>query len=196
MAGDHGLRSISARAAARFVSASQGTPGPVVSLAYPAVYPEIVNAQASLNKFSPFLLLALVRQESFYDSRAVSPANASGLTQVVPDTATGIAESLGETNFRISDLLRPKVSLRFGAHYLGVQLEQLGGDIPAALAAYNGGPGNATRWQQAAPGSDPDAFLESIDFSETRAYVELVLENYAVYLYAYGLTSQPILPLG
>ena len=72
----------------------------------------------------------------------------------------------------------------------------LGGNIPAALAAYNGGPGNATRWQEAAATADPDVFLESIDFSETRAYVELVLENYAVYLYAYGLTSQPILPLG
>ena len=193
---DHGLRSISARAAARFIVGGPGTPGPVVSLAYPAVYPKIVNEQASLNKFSPFLLLALVRQESFYDARAVSPANASGLTQVIPDTAAGIAKSLGETDFRISDLLRPKVSLRFGARYLGEQLDLLGGDIPAALAAYNGGPGNATRWQEAAATSDPDVFLESIDFSETRSYVELVLENYAVYLYAYGLTSQPILPLG
>jgi len=193
---DQGLRSISARAAARFVAASVGTPGQVIALAYPAVYPDIVNEQASLNKFSPFLLLALVRQESFYDARAVSPANASGLTQVIPETAAAIAEALGEKDFRISDLLRPKVSLRFGAHYLRSQLDLLGGDIPAALAAYNGGPGNATRWQEAAASSDPDVFLESIDFSETRAYVELVLENYAVYLYAYGLTSQPILPLG
>jgi soluble lytic murein transglycosylase len=195
-AGDEGLRSIAARAAARFITASNGTPPQVLALAYPAIYPEIVNEQASRNKLSPFLLLALVRQESFYDARAVSPANASGLTQVIPDTAAQIAESLGEKDFRISDLLRPKVSLRFGAHYLGSQLDLLGGDIPAALAAYNGGPGNATRWQQAAASSDPDVFLESIDFSETRAYVELVLENYAVYLYAYGLTSQPLLPLG
>ena len=193
---DLGLRSISARAAARFVTASPGTPGQVIALAYPAVYPEIVNEQASQNKLSPYLLLALVRQESFYDARAVSPADASGLTQVIPDTAAGIAEALGEKDFKMSDLLRPTVSLRFGAHYLGAQLEMLGGDIPAALAAYNGGPGNATRWQEAAASSDPDVFLESIDFSETRAYVELVLENYAVYLYAYGLTSQPILPLG
>ena len=155
-----------------------------------------MNQQAAGNKFSPFLLLALIRQESFYDAHAVSPADASGLTQVVPETASGIAEALGEKDFRTSDLLRPKVSLRFGAYYLGSQLQMLGGDIPAALAAYNGGPGNATRWQAAAASSDPDVFLESIDFSETRAYVELVLENYAVYLYAYGLTSQPLLPLG
>ena len=195
-ASDEGLRSIAARAAARFITASNGTPPQAIALAYPAVYPEIVDEQATQNKFSPFLLLALVRQESFYDARAVSPANASGLTQVIPETAQAIAEALGEKDFRISDLLRPKVSLRFGAHYLGEQVQMLGGNIPAALAAYNGGPGNATRWQQAAATSDPDVFLESIDFSETRSYVELVLENYAVYLYAYGLTSQPILPLG
>ena len=193
---EQGLRSIAARAATRFITTGPGTPGQVIALAYPAVYPEIVNEQASQNKFSPFLLLAVVRQESFYDARAVSPADASGLTQVIPETATGIAEALGEKDFRLSDLLRPKVSLRFGAHYLGAQLQTLGGDIPAALAAYNGGPGNATRWQEATASSDPDVFLESIDFSETRAYVELVLENYAVYLYAYGLTSEPVLPLG
>jgi len=193
---DQGLRSISARAAARFITASPGIPGQVIALGYPVVYSDVVNEQAAGNKFSPFLLLALIRQESFYDAHAVSPADASGLTQVVPETASGIAEALGEKDFRTSDLLRPKVSLRFGAYYLGSQLQMLGGDIPAALAAYNGGPGNATRWQAAAASSDPDVFLESIDFSETRAYVELVLENYAVYLYAYGLTSQPLLPLG
>src|SRR5207249_11352517 len=59
------------------------------------------------------------------------------LTQVIPETAQAIAEALGEKDFRISDLLRPKVSLRFGAHYLGEQVQMLGGNIPAALAAYN-----------------------------------------------------------
>jgi soluble lytic murein transglycosylase len=195
-AGDEGLRSIAARAAARFVTPTDGTPPQVLALAYPSVYPELVNKQASDHKFSPFLLLALIKQESYYDARAVSPANASGLTQVIPETAAGIAEALGEKDFHNSDLLRPRVSLRFGGYYLGTQLELLDGDVPAALAAYNGGPGNAIRWKEATANSDPDVFLESIDFSETKAYVELVLENYAVYLYAYGLTSQPLLPLG
>ena len=135
-----------------------------------------------------------MRQESFYDPRAVSPADASGLTQVIPTTAEDIAADLNEKDFQNSDLFRPRVSLRFGAYYLGAQIEQLEGDIPAALSAYNGGPGNASRWQEAG-GGDPDVFLETIEFSETRAYVELVLEHYATYLYAYGVTTEPSLPL-
>ena len=194
-ASDEGLHSLAARAAGAFGGAASGAPPEALALAYPLVYPQIVSEQASRNSISPFLLLGLVRQESFYDPRAVSPADATGLTQVIPTTAAGIAEDLGEDDFRNSDLFRPNVSLRFGAHYLGAQIELLEGDIPAALAAYNGGPGNAFRWQEATAVSDPDLFLETIDFSETRAYVELVLENYAIYLYAYGLTDEPSLPL-
>jgi soluble lytic murein transglycosylase len=138
--------------------------------------------------------MGLVRQESFYDPRAVSIADATGLTQVIPTTAEGIAAQLEEDDFKNSDLFRPRVSLRFGAFYLGTQIDQLEGDIPAALSAYNGGPGNAFEWQ-AAGGGDPDVFLESIAFAETRAYVELVLEHYATYLYAFGATPVPELPL-
>ena len=194
-ASDEDLHSIAARAASAFITAGSGAPPEALALAYPAVYPQIVSHQATGNGFSPYLLLALVRQESFYDPRAVSPADATGLTQVIPTTAADIAAELSDEDFRNSDLLRPNVSLRFGAHYLGAQIDLLDGEIPAALAAYNGGPGNAARWQEAAASSDPDVFLETIDFPETRAYVELVLENYAAYLYAYGLTDEPSLPL-
>jgi len=194
-ASDEGLYSIAASAAGGFAGADSGAPPQAMALAYPLIYPRLVGEQASRNDLSPYLILALVRQESFYDARAVSPADATGLTQVIPTTAEGIAEELGQENFRNTDLKRPNVSLRFGAYYLGAQIDLLEGDIPAALAAYNGGPGNAFRWQEAAGASDPDIFLETIDYEETRAYVELVLENYAVYLYAYGLTDEPSLPL-
>jgi soluble lytic murein transglycosylase len=184
----------SAQAALRFVPVQVDTPPEVLAMAYPAIFPEIVSDEASENGFSPYLLLGLVRQESFYDPRAVSPADATGLTQVIPTTAEGIAEELDEKDFRNSHLFRPRVSLRFGAYYLGAQIEALDGDLPAALSAYNGGPGNAFRWQDTG-GGDPDVLLETIEFSETRAYVEIVLENYATYLYAYGVTSSPALPL-
>ena len=193
-AAEQRLYAIAARAAARFVPFSSDSPPDALAMAYPAIFPEIVNEQASSNGFSPYLLLALVRQESFYDPRAVSIADATGLTQVIPTTAEGIAEQLDEGDFKNADLFRPRVSLRFGAYYLGVQIEELDGDIPAALSAYNGGPGNAVEWQ-ALGGGDPDVFLESIEFSETRAYVELVLEHYAAYLYAYGVMAAPSLPL-
>ncbi len=188
-----GRASLSARAAARLAPAHSDPPRALLALAYPVEYADIVNEQAVQNGFSPYLLLALVRQESFYDPNAVSSADAAGLTQVIPATAADIAEQLGDEDFHNADLLRPNVSLRFGAHYLGSQLELFEGDISAALAAYNGGPGNALRWSESA--SDPDVFLETIDLTETRAYVKLVLEHYAAYLYTYGLTDIPSLPL-
>ena len=88
------LYELSAQAALRFVPLQADSPPDALAMAYPAVFPEIVIEQSSDNGFSPFLLLGLVRQESFYDPRAVSPADASGLTQVIPTTAEGIAEDL------------------------------------------------------------------------------------------------------
>ncbi len=189
-----GQTEMAARAAARLIEDRADAPQELLRLAYPSDYLELVTAEAEVNGFPPLLLLALVRQESFFRPDAESSAEALGLTQVIPSTADEIAGQLAEADFTYVDLFRPNVSLRFGAHYLGSQLELFDGDIGAALAAYNGGPGNALRWQEMASG-DPDLFVETIGFSETRAYVELVLEHYARYRYAYGLAEGPSLPL-
>lgn len=189
-----GQTEMAARAAARLVGDRADAPPELVGVAYPSDYWGLVTAEAEANALSPLLLLALVRQESFFRPDAESSAGALGLTQVIPSTADEIADQLDEADFTYVDLFRPNVSLRFGAHYLGSQLELFGGDISAALAAYNGGPGNALRWQEFAVG-DPDLFLETISLSETRAYVELVLEHYAHYRYAYGLAEGASLPL-
>jgi len=191
---EEGQVSMTAQAAARLAQAFPDPPRALLALAYPVEYLGLASEAAAESGFSPLLLLALVRQESFFDPGAVSSASALGLTQVIPSTAQEIAGQLKEPNFQNSDLLRPRVSLRFGAHYLGAQMDLFDGNLSAALAAYNGGPGNALRWREAAP-DDPDLFLESIDFSETCQYVRLVLENYALYRYTYGLDDQPSLPL-
>lgn len=189
-----GQTAAAARAASRLIVARPDAPRDLLALAYPSEYLDLAAPAAQENGFSPLLLLALVRQESFFDPDAVSSAQAMGLTQVIPSTAQEIARALGETAFLESDLLRPKVSLRFGAYYLGSQLALFQGDLAAALAAYNGGPGNALRWKEAA-GDDPDLLVEMIDFSETRSFVQLVLENYAIYRYIYELEGSPSLPL-
>jgi len=189
-----GQTELAARAAARLIGDRADAPPELLRLAYPSDYLDLVTAEAEANALPPLLLLALVRQESFFRPDAESSAGALGLTQVIPSTADEIADQLAEADFTYVDLFRPNVSLRFGAHYLGSQLELFAGDIAAALAAYNGGPGNALRWGEIASGN-PDVFLETISFSETRAYVELVLEHYARYRYAYGLAEGPSLPL-
>jgi soluble lytic murein transglycosylase len=188
---DLGRPWVSAPSSIAFVNS--GAPPAAFRLAYPLEYRDLAWQESGANGFSPFLLLALVRQESLYDPDAVSSAEAMGLTQVVPATADAIATDLGLNDFTYPDLMRPHVSLQFGAHYLGGLVEGFGGVLPAALAGYNGGPANAGRWWEAA-GGDQDLFVETIEYPETRAYVELVLENYVRYLWAYGAIAEPYLP--
>jgi soluble lytic murein transglycosylase len=83
------------------------------------------------------------------------------------------------------------VSIRFGAYYLGSQMDLSAGNTYFALAAYNAGPDSAMRWSGSLTTSDIDLFVELIDFAETRSYVKLVLENYAVYRFLYGEADHP-----
>jgi soluble lytic murein transglycosylase len=191
---DESQTAAAARTAARLIEGQAEAPRELLRIAYPSDYLDLATVAAESNGFPPLLMLALIRQESYFQPEAESFAGALGLTQVIPTTAAEIAGQLGEEEFVNSELFRPLVSLRFGSHYLGRQLEFLDGDVSAALAAYNGGPGNARRWQESAAG-DPDVFLEAITLSETRAYVELVLEHYARYRYAYGFTDTASLAL-
>jgi soluble lytic murein transglycosylase len=152
---------------------------------YPAGWGDIAFEQAAMQGFDPLLLLGLVRQESTFNARAQSSARAMGLTQVIPSTANEIARHLGRSDdFQVRDLLRPGISLEFGAWYLARQLERYGGQIFPALAAYNAGGGNADTWLREF-GDDPDVFAERIPFAETHTYVKHVYENYRIYRQLY-----------
>lgn len=168
-------------------------PRELLRLAYPQDYADLLEATAQEEGVPASVMLALIRQESFFDPLAGSGAGALGLTQVIPPTAKEIAGELGRTDFSNDELLRPAVSIEFGAHYLSNQLSAFDDNLYYALAAYNGGPGNVDRWQAAA-GGDVDAFLEEIDASQSQLYVKLVMENLAVYRYLYEGAARPSLP--
>ncbi|GIW19052.1 MAG: lytic transglycosylase [Tepidiforma sp.] len=159
-------------------------PADLLRVAYPVDYAAALDRAAAAADLDPLFLAALIRAESLWDPRAGSGAGALGLTQVIPPTGEGIARALGFEGFDAADLFRPAVSLEFGAYYLGVQLRRFG-DPLLALAAYNAGPGNALRW---AAGGDAGAaaLAERIDFSETQAYVRVIVEAYAYYLLAWA----------
>ncbi|MFQ6019642.1 MAG: tetratricopeptide repeat protein, partial [Dehalococcoidia bacterium] len=184
-----------ARAAARLLQDRPDAPRALLAVAYPQDFLPLVVDQADRNDLSPLLFLALIRQESLFDPKVGSIAGALGLTQVIPSTGREIARELKLDEFEPADLLRPQVNLRFGAHYLASQLELFDGDPVAALAAYNGGPGNAIRWREMAP-DEPDLFVEVIDLDESRAFVRIVMANLALYRYLFSASETRSLPLG
>jgi soluble lytic murein transglycosylase len=153
-------------------------------LAYPMAYAELIMAEAQGRGLDPLLLAALIRQESLFEPAAESWVGARGLGQVMPGTGRSIAADLGIEDFDVEDLYRPLVSIRFAAQYLASQLERFDDEILVALAAYNGGPGNALQWREAG-GDDLDLFVEVITAVESRLYLQRILEQYVTYEHLY-----------
>ena len=133
----------------------------------------------------PLLVAALIRQESSFDATALSVADARGLMQFVPSTAQDVALRLEWPDFRLSDLQRPIVSIPFGTYYLSRMKEVQGDSIIGAILSYNAGPGAAFGWLNET-GDDFDLLYDTIPYQETRLYLQLIYENYAVYHYLYG----------
>jgi soluble lytic murein transglycosylase len=153
-------------------------------LIYPLPYADAILANAKNRNVDPLLFAGLVRQESSFNPKARSGANALGLAQVVPSTGQGIAAAVGRP-INDSDLYKPLVAIDFGTFYLARQLGQYQGRIYPALAAYNAGGGTVNGWLQSIDTSDPDLFVELIPYAETSHYVHVVYENYQHYRQLY-----------
>lgn len=158
-------------------------------LLYPLPFPEVLLPLAAEREVDPLLLAALIRQESAFEPRARSPADARGLTQVLPSTGKGIATALRRTGWSPDDLDRPVVSIEFGAYYLAQRLARYGNALFPALAAYNAGEGAVTAWIREIGLADPDLFVERIPYPETRHYVQQVSANYLKYQRLYRPSS-------
>ena len=135
----------------------------------------------------PALALGLIRQESNFNTDALSPVGARGLMQLMPATAQAVAHKLGDGTVNLAALSTdPAYNMRLGTAYLAGLLEQFGGAMPYAVAGYNAGPGRVADWL--ATNGDPSSgnidmvdWIELIPFNETRNYVQRVTENVVVY---------------
>jgi soluble lytic murein transglycosylase len=143
-------------------------------------------------RIDPALLYALARQESNFDSNAVSPAGARGILQIMPATASYVTGDASLRGANARRLHEPGFALEVGqryVHYLA-RHEQVNGDLIRLLAAYNNGPGNLARWLPAARHrDDPFLFIESIPVGETRIYVQRVLAYSWIYAARLGLPA-------
>ena len=133
-------------------------------------------------RIAPALAFAHALQESNFRPRAVSPAGAVGLMQVMPATATSLARSTG-LGYSGSSLLDPTLNLEFGQSYLERMRSSAytGGQLPKVIASYNAGPLPVGRWAALPGQSDPILWIESIPYWETRYYVPAVMRNLWVY---------------
>jgi len=150
-------------------------------LAYPEVFPELVEGEARDPRVEPALLRAFMRVESGFDPKAHSPARARGLTQLMWGTARRVAAKHKIPLRRSWQLYDPTISIRVGSAYFGDLLDHFDGNLVLAIAAYNAGEAAVERWERRHLGQSLDELIEDIPFDETRRYVGRVLSFYAMY---------------
>lgn len=150
---------------------------------FPLAYPKTVKIWSEKYKVNPLLVTGLMRQESRFEYGVMSPVGATGLMQVMPGTGKWIASQLDLPKYSLLDSYD---NVNLGTWYLGHVHDEYQNNSILAVASYNAGPGNVAKWIDKYGFDDPDQFVESIPFDETKNYVEAVLGNYWNYLRLYN----------
>jgi soluble lytic murein transglycosylase len=152
---------------------------------FPKAYWTDLKKFAAANALDPYLVASLIRQESEFNPNAVSRANAVGLMQLLPSVGKGVAKQEKLRRFNATQLFTPATNLRLGTHYFRGMVDKFG-SFEYALAAYNAGSDRVQSWLGDGKYRDPQEFVESIPFTETREYVQAILRNANVYRQLYG----------
>jgi soluble lytic murein transglycosylase len=164
-------------------------PHALVRYCYPLAFWERVRRESASSGLDPYLVVSLMRQESLFDPRALSPANARGLMQLLPSTAERTARANGLDAPSDADLFEVGPNLRIGTTHLRELHDRYEGNVPRVLAAYNAGAAAVEKWDRRYPGVEDDEFVESISYRETRDYVKRVLRNRRIYRVLYPAES-------
>ncbi len=161
-------------------------PEVVRHLYYPLDYPEVVQRWAENRGLPTFLVYGIIRQESAFDSGAVSRAGARGLMQLMPATGRELAGKL-RLPYSRERLVDPEYSVQLGTQYFSQVLAMFEGNVELALAGYNGGPYRLKRWwREAGRDVEIDRFIEGLPLSETTSYVKRILIFEDSYRMLYG----------
>jgi len=155
-------------------------------LLFPWPWREEIESYSRLRDLDPYLVAALIRQESEFNPGAISRAKARGLMQIMLPTGRLLGRQLGLRTLSPRQLYVPETSLRLGTLHFRRVLDQYQGRLEPALAGYNAGEHRADRWLSWDSSYDPAEFVENIPFTETRDYVQAVLRNAEIYRKLYG----------
>ena len=148
---------------------------------YPVPHWKIIRREAARFNVDPMLVLAVIRQESRFDTEVVSRVDARGLMQIIPPTGKRISQKLSMNDYSDEQLHDPRINIRMGVFHLSTLLRKTGGELAPALASYNAGMRVVKKWLKRLPYNDVSEFIETIPYPETRGYVKNVLRNYGVY---------------
>ncbi len=181
-----GLRWIKALAPNYLYMPLSAAPASFWRLAFPLPFKNELARNSKARELDPYMVAALVRQESEFNPTAISRSNAYGLTQVLPSTGRSISRKAGIRRFRTSMLFSPDINLRLGTFYVRMLLDGLEGQWESALASYNAGKSRVVNWRTWFDFREPAEFVETIPFTETRNYVQIVMRNADVYRRLYG----------
>ncbi len=173
----------------RAISDSTGIPLEFLKMYFPLEYLPKIEKYSALFGFDPLLFMSLTREESWFNNKAISPAGAIGLCQLMPFTARKIAgDSIDVSTI---SLFNPDLNIRLGSYYFTALMDTLG-SVPLALAAYNAGPRRALRWMKNLEEiEDLDIFIEFIPITETRGYVKRILRTRRIYGKMIGMGVKP-----
>ena len=162
------------------------------SLRFPMHHEADIRLQSQVNGLDPAWVAAQTRAESSFMPKARSAADARGLMQILPGTGQLTAKRLGAPWSGGESLYQPEINLRLGTAYLRQMLDRFGGFPYLAIAAYNAGPAPVDRWRLARAQLEPDFFIESIPYKETRDYVTRVLAFSVVYDWRLNGNAAPL----
>jgi len=151
------------------------------ALRFPLHHEQTIRREAAKNGLDPAWVAAEIRAESVFDPNARSGANAMGLMQILPGTGMTVARQIGVPWGGAASLYDPDTNIVLGTAYLRQLLDKYGGQPYFAIAGYNAGPAPLMRWQSQRPGMDPDFWIETISYKETREYVARVLAFSTLY---------------
>jgi soluble lytic murein transglycosylase len=160
-------------------------PAEALGVIFPLDYWTLIERHATAYKLDPYLMAALIQQESTFTADVRSGANAYGLMQLIPATARRYAKKVGLGQFSVRLLTRPEPNIRMGMAYFKDLSDRFGG-AHFAIASYNAGPSRVSRWRGEKPNLPDDEFIDDIPFPETHNYVKKVLGMAEEYRRLYG----------
>jgi soluble lytic murein transglycosylase len=150
---------------------------------YPFPYMQTISTWSADRKLNPMLVTALIRQESRFEPTIQSAVGATGLMQIMPETASEIASQIKVKNYKLENV---DDNIKFGTWYLDSTHKTYQGNSMLAVASYNAGPGAVSEWLSQSKTQDTDEFVESIRYDETKGYVKSVFANYWNYMRLYN----------